>query len=158
MSSQDEHESPLHEYAARASQELGKQSTDVKNSSVARVESGQVSLRESFAQHVQASATYMEDAAAGVVNTNTLEASDVAIGVASVNSLQAGTLQVGVLAARQIEGKNIRAGLLVSLQVHGDVHSVVSPLAGVAIGAGLFGMYWLVRALETLFKRRESKG
>jgi hypothetical protein len=100
----------------------------------------------------------MEDAAAGVVKTNTLEASDVAIGVASVNALQAETLQAGVLAARQIEGKNIRAGLFGKPPGAWRCPQRGLAAAGVAIGAGPFGMYWLVRALETLFKRRKSKG
>ncbi len=152
-----EHENPLDEYAARASRELASQNTDVNNSSVERVESGQVSLRESFAQHVQASATYMEDAAAGVVRTNTLEANNVSVGMVTANSVQADTLHSGVVATRQLDGKEIRTGLLFAVNVRGDVHSAVSPLAGLAIGAGFATTLILLRLSFKLARRRLSK-
>jgi hypothetical protein len=154
---QSENENPLDEYATRVSQELASQNTDVNNSNIERVESGHVSLRESFAQHVQASATYMEDAAAGVIRTNTLEATDVSIGVAMANSVHADTLHAGILASRQLDGQEIRTGLLFAVNVRGDVHSAVSPLAGLAIGAGFATTLFLMRLAFNLARRRLSK-
>jgi len=157
MSGHEQNENPLDEYAAMASRELASQNTDVNNASVERVESGQVSLRESFAQHIQASATYMEDAAAGVVKTNSLDASDVSIGVALANSVQSDTLHTGVLAANQVAAQEVRAGLLMAFHVRGDVHSAVSPLAGLAIGAGFATTLVLLRLAVNLARRRYSK-
>ncbi len=154
MSRYEPGDNPLDEYAAKASRDLTSQSTDVNNANVDRVESGQVSLRESFAQHVQASATYMEDAAAGIVKTNSLEAHDVSIGVAMANAVQTETLHAGVLAANQVEGQEVRAGLLFAFRVHGDVHSAVSPLAGLAIGAGFAATLGLMRIAFSLARRR----
>lgn len=157
MSGYEPGDNPLDEYAAKASRELASQNTDVNNASVERVESGQVSLRESFAQHVQASATYMEDAAAGIVRTNSLEAHDVSIGVAMANTVQTETLHVGVLAANQVDGQEVRTGLLLAFHVRGDVHSAVSPLSGLAIGAGFATMIVLMRLAVSLARRRYSK-
>lgn len=157
MSRCEQGENPLDEYAAKASRELATQKTAVNNASVERVESGQVSLRESFAQHVQASATYMEDAAAGIVRTNSLEASDVSIGVAMANSVQTKMLHAGVLAANQLEGQEVRVGLLFAFHVRGNVHSVLSPLAGLAIGVGFATTLVLIRFASSLAKRHHSK-
>jgi hypothetical protein len=159
MNSQEQsgNENPLDEYAARASRELASQNTDVNNSSVERVESGQVSLRESFAHHVQASATYMEDAAAGVIRTNTLEARNVSVGMMTANSVQADSLHTGVVAARQLDGQEIRTGLLFAINVRGDVHSAVSPLTGLAIGAGFAATLFFLRLTVNLAGRRLSK-
>ena len=130
------HENPLDEYAAKASQELAGRVTDVTNSNVARVESGQVSLRESFARSVESAATYMEDAAAGVVKTGSLEASNVSIGVVQADTLRADTVEAGLLAANQVEGREIRAGRLGAAQVQGTVQTWLSLRTGFAIGAG----------------------
>ncbi|MFN3979581.1 MAG: hypothetical protein ACK4SA_04240 [Caldilinea sp.] len=157
MSGWEPGDNPLDEYAARASRELASQNTDVNNASVERVESGQVSLRESFVQHVQASATYMEDAAAGVVKTNSLDARDVSIGVAMANTVQTDTLHAGVLAANQLEGQEVWTGLLFAFHVRGNIHSTVSPLAGLAIGAGFATMLVLMRLVFGLARRRHPK-
>jgi hypothetical protein len=148
------HENPLDEYAAKASQELAGRATDVTNSSVARVESGQVSLRESFARSVESAATYMEDAAAGVVKTGSLEASNVSIGVAQADTLRADTVEAGLLAARQVEAGEIRAGLLVAAQVQGTVHTLLSPRTGFAIGAGFAAMLVLLNIARKAIGRR----
>lgn len=157
MSGRELDDNPLDEYSARASRDLASQNTDVNNASVERVESGQVSLRESFAQHVQASATYMEDAAAGIVKTNSLDARDVSIGVAMANTVQTDTLHAGVLAANQLEGQEVRTGLLFAFHVRGNVHSAVSPLAALAIGAGFATTLVLMRLVFGLARRRHSK-
>jgi hypothetical protein len=147
-------ENPLDDYATRASRELAGRTTDVNNSSVERVESGQVSLRDSFAQSVQSSATYMEDAAAGVVKTSSLEAKDVAIGVAMASTVHADSLHAGVVAVKQLEGDEIRTGVLLAVTVRGDVHSTVSPLAGFAIGAGFAATLLLMdRAIKMIGRR-----
>lgn len=158
MAGQDHngHENPLHDYATQASHELAGRATDVNNSSVERVESGQVSLHESFAHHVQASATYMEAAAAGVVKTGALEARDVSVGVMAANTVHADRLQTGLLAARQVEGNTIRTGLLFAVNVRGDVHSAISPLAGLAIGAGFAVALLVSKVVIALFSRRAA--
>lgn len=159
MTSQEhsQNDNPLDEYAASASHELSGRVTDVNNSSVARIESGQVALRESFAQHVHASAAYMEDAAAGVVNTGALEAKGVAVGVALANTVHADTLQAGVLAARQLEGNEIHTGLLLAVDVRGNVYSTLSPLAGLAIGAGFAATLMLINVAIKAFGHRRVR-
>ncbi len=137
------HENPLDDFATKASQELAGRATEVTNSSVARVESGQVSLYESFAQSVQAAATYMDDAVAGVVKTGSLEASDVSIGLALANTVHAEAVEAGLLAAKRVESRELRAGLLLAVQVQGDVRTVLSPLTAAAIGAG-FATAWVL--------------
>jgi len=146
----------LDEYAARVSQQLSGQSANVSHSSVERVESGQVSLRDSFAQHVQASAIYMEDAAAGVLKAGSLEAREAAIGAVLAESVQARTLHTGALAAKEVEGQEIRTGLLFAVNIRGDVHSAISPAAGLAIGAGFAVGYFLMRLAWDMAKRRLS--
>lgn len=146
----------LDEYAAQISRQLSGQSANVSHSSVERVESGQVSLRDSFAQRVQASAIYMEDAAAGVMKTGSLEAKDASIGVAFAGSVQARTLHTGALAAKQVEGQEIRTGLLFAVNIRGDVYSAISPAAGLAIGAGFAVGYFLTRLAWKMAKRRLS--
>jgi hypothetical protein len=154
MGNDELNENPLDEYAARASQQLSGQSAEVSHSSVERVESGQVSLRDSFAQHVQAAAIYMEDAAAGVLKAGSLEAKDAAIGAAFAESVQATTLHTGVLAGKTVEGREIRTGLLFAVNVRGDVYSALSPVAGLAIGAGFAVGYFLTRLAWKMAKRR----
>lgn len=149
-------ENPLDEYAAKVSQQLSGQSTNVSHSSVARVESGQVSLRDSFAQHVQATAIYMEDAAAGVLKAGSLEAEEVDIGIALAESVQTRTLRTGALAAKRVEGQEIRAGLLFAVNIRGNVYSAISPVVGLAIGAGFAVGYFLTRLAWNMAKRRLS--
>ena len=157
MSGYEPGDNPLDEYAAKASRQLASQNSDFNNASIERVESGQVSLRESFAQHVQASATYMENAAAGVVKTNSLEAHSASIGVAMANAVQTEALHAGVLAVNQLESQEVRTGLLFAFHVRGNVHSVVSPLAGLAVGAGFATTLVLMRLAFSLARRHRSK-
>jgi hypothetical protein len=148
---------PLDEYAARASEELGSRTTDVSNASVGHVESGQVSMRESFAQSVRSSAVYLEDAAAGLVQTGTLEAQDAAMGVVMAGEVRANTVHSGVVAARHLQGDEIHTGLLFAVNVRGDVHSTISPLAGLAIGAGFAVTLIAARVVLSAAGRRMSR-
>ncbi|MCS6826994.1 MAG: hypothetical protein NZ553_10315 [Caldilinea sp.] len=156
MGKEELNENPLDEYAAKASRQLLGQSADVSHSNVERVESGQVSLRDSFARHVQAAAIYMEDAAAGVLKAGSLEAKDAAIGAVFAESVQATTLHTGVLAAKAVEGREVRTGLLFAINIRGDVYSALSPVAGLAIGAGFAVGFFLMRFAWKMAQRRLS--
>ena len=147
-------DNPLDEYAARASEELGSRLTDVSNASVSHVESGQVSLRDSFAQSVRSSAAYLEDAAAGLVQAGSLEAKDAAMGIVMASEVHANTLNSGVAAARNMQGNEIHTGLLFAVNVRGDVHSTISPLVGLAIGAGFAATIIAARVIFAVAGRR----
>lgn len=148
---------PLDEYAARASEELGSRMTDVNNASVGHVESGQVSMRESFAQSVRSSAAYLEDAAVGLVQTGTLEAQEAVIGAVMAGEVRAKTLNSGVVATRQLQGDEIHTGLLFAVNVRGDVHSTISPLVGLAIGAGFAATLIAARIVLAAAGRRLAR-
>ncbi len=145
---------PLDEYAAQASEELGSRSTDVNNASVGHVESGQVSMRESFAQSVRSSAVYLEDAAAGIVQAGSLEARDASMGIVMASDVHTGTLTSGVVAARNMQGDEIHTGLLFAVNVRGDVHSTISPLVGLAIGAGFAATIVAARVVVAVVRHR----
>ncbi len=145
---------PLDEYAAQASEELGSRSTDVSNASVGHVESGQVSMRESFAQSVRSSAAYLEDAAAGIVQAGSLGAQDAAMGVVMAGEVRANTINSGVVAARELNGDEIHTGLLFAVNVRGDVHSTISPLVGLAIGAGFAATIVAARVVFAVVRHR----
>jgi len=149
---------PLDEYAAQASVELGSRTTDFSNASVGHVESGQVSMRESFAQSIRSSAAYLEDAAAGLVQAGSVDAQDAAIGLVMAGEVRATTLNSAVVAARNMQSGEIHTGLLFAVNVRGDVHSTISPLAGLAIGAGFAATLIAVRIIFAVTGRRLASG
>ena len=150
---QPANENPLDEFAGQAIQALGAKALDVHETAVKQVEGGQVSMRDSFAQNVKSSALYMDDAAAGIVRTGSLEAKEGAFGVAIAADMKVDQLESVVVAARHLEGREINTALLFAVNVKGDVHSTISPLAGLAIGAGFAAVLLAAGALLRIGQR-----
>jgi hypothetical protein len=127
---------PLDEYAAAASEALKTDSVQIKNTSVDRVEGGQVSLTNSAVQRVNTQALYMENAAAALVHTHTVEGPTAsAIGAVVVDNLNAEQIDARALVARNVNAEQVNAGLLLALRVDGDVHARWTPLTALAAGS-----------------------
>lgn len=148
-------ENPLEDLAAELSESLPSQSVEVKNSSVDRVEGGQVKMQQSAARSVQASALHLEESAAGLVRAGSVDANDSAIGVVLAADAKLDDVTTSLVAARQVNGNNIRAFAIFTGELNGDARSVLTPATALAAGAGFALTMLFLRGLANrLFSRR----
>ncbi len=92
-------DNPLDEFADQASRTLQVGPLDVRETTLDRVEGGQVSIQDSFARSVTANATYMENAAAGVVHARLVDVKEGTFGFVTADSISAETIESGIMAA-----------------------------------------------------------
>ena len=144
---QPSQDNSLDDFATLASRTLGASPVELNDRAVETVEGGQVSIRDSFVQNIHARALSMDDTVAGIMRAGVVEAKEGTFGIALARQMNVENMEAGVVAASNIEARSVDTFLLLAFNVKGDVSSVISPLAGLAIGAGFASVLLMGRLL-----------
>ena len=151
---ENERENPLDDLADKVSRDLAGETVDVNERAQDRVQGGQVRMRQSSARSVQASALHMEESAAAIVRAGSLDVDNSAIGIAVSRDASLEDVTNSLLIAQRVRAKEVRSVLMVAGRVEGNVRTLLTPLTGLAAGAG-FAMA-LVAARFLMKKVRRS--
>jgi hypothetical protein len=151
-------EGTLEEHAAAVSERLSGRTVSVQTSRVGVIEGGQVHLHNSSVGRANARALQLERSAAGVVVAGAVEAHDSATGAVIAREATLQQTSTPLVLAGRVSAETIHAAVLAAGRVDGVVHTALTPLTALAVGAGfglaVVGLQWLGRALV----RRAARG
>lgn len=140
-------DNPLNEFASELSESLNSQPVDVDESTVDRVEGGQVRMKNSAARSVHASALQLDESAAGMVHTHTLDANESMMGLVTAHEVVVRDSTASFVGANQVNIEESQAFAIFALRFDGNVRTVFTLKTAVAAGAAFAVVFVFVSRL-----------
>ena len=151
-------DNPLEQFAAKMSESLTGKPLEVNESSVDRLDGGQVRMHQSSARTVRASALQVEESAIGVVRAGSMETRNSAVGVVIAHEASMIEGATSVVVAQHLDADHVQAAFVAAVQVNGTVKAFFTPLTAFAAGAGFATTLWVLRRLAARLLTRTRTG
>lgn len=111
------------------------------------VVAGHVTMRQSTARAVKATAVDMDDSAAGMIRSGAVDARNGVIGWVLARQATLDNVSTSVVAATHIQAKELNAFAVFAARVDGQVNATITPWTAFAVGAGFAAALFLLRWL-----------
>jgi hypothetical protein len=144
------HDNPSDELAAQLDEILSAgTNSDAKTGGDEGIVAGHVTMQQSTARTVRASAVAMDDSAVGFIRTGAVEAQKSVIGWMLAREAQLKDVSASVVAANHLQAKEVTAFAVLAGRIDGQVKATLTPQAAFAAGAGFAAVILLVGRLLT---------